>query len=217
VRGTLVPTLAGLALAASVGAATARGLDFAQVEASSDSATLVLVRALGDLPTTPAAPLPALLSLNATRWHDGEAVSLGVLPRWTLASHDGHTWRAGAGAGVDHFGSRADNHRRTRDGASLRAQLDVDGPLPSATGWRYYALAQAATFRGQWFVTAQLGAAAGGVEWSRYGDDSYQSTTGVLRVSLDRMVGARGWSLRLGAVHDQVGTRAVVGVGYNGF
>ncbi|MEP7282503.1 MAG: hypothetical protein ABI696_11040 [Rubrivivax sp.] len=217
---SVAPALVGLALATAAGGAAARGLDFAQVEASSDSATLVLVRALGELPAAAAAPLmwlPPLLSLSATRWHDGEAVSLGVVSRWTLASHAGHTWRAGAGGGVDHFGARAGSDKRTRDGASLRAQLDADGPLPGADGWRYYALAQAATFRRQWFVSGQLGAPAGGIEWSRYGDDSYQSTTGVLRVSLDRVVGAPGWSLRLGAVHDRAGTRAVVGVGYNGF
>jgi hypothetical protein len=194
----------------------ARGLDFAQIEASSDSSSVVLVRALGEPQSSPPAPLA---TATATGWHDGEAVALGAVWRRELGATGVITWRAGLGGGVDHFASRADGDRTTRDGASLRGQLEAEGPLSDAgNGWRGYALLQASTFRGQWFATLQAASPAhGGVELSRYKDETYRSTTLVARFALDRVVGTRGWSLRVGAVHDDAGTRALLGIGYNGF
>lgn len=52
-----------------------------------------------------------------------------------------------------------------------------------------------------------------GIELSRYGDESYQSTTAALRLPL----GAPGWSLRLGGVRDADGRRVFAGIGWNGF
>jgi hypothetical protein len=188
-------------------------LDFTQFEASSSSSTLVLVRAL---PVADADRPAPLLSATATRWTDGQAVALGVTQRRTLASGGGHAARLGLGVGVDHFRSRAEDVETRRTGASLRAQAEVDGPLwggPQAA--RYYLLAQGNSFRGGWFVTGQVSFpnAGAGLELSRYGDQSYHATTATIRLPL----GAPGWSLRLGAVRDSNGQRAVIGVGWNGF
>jgi hypothetical protein len=153
-----------VALTTSVAPVAARGLDFAQLDGSSDSTTLVLVRALGD----PQARRPApLASATATRWHDGEAVAIGATWRHALGSTGGLAWRAGLGAGADHQASRAGGDRSTHDGASLRGQIEADGPLPGGAAgspWRGYALLQASTFRGQWFASVQAAAPAGGVE-----------------------------------------------------
>ncbi|HSQ73603.1 MAG TPA: hypothetical protein VLM87_14405, partial [Rubrivivax sp.] len=183
-------------------------LDFAQIDGSSSSGTLVLVHALPSAAADAPAPL---LTATATGWSDGQSVAVGAVYRWTLAAGDGHALRAGIGAGIDHYRSRADADPAEDTGASLRAQAEADGALGAAT--RYYLLAQGTSFRDGWFATAQLSLGGGGVELSRYGDRDYHSTTAVVRLPL----GAPGWTLRLGAVRDDDGSRAVVGIGWNGF
>lgn len=187
-------------------AAAQRIVDYAQFDASTDSHSLVLVRALGDPRATAPAPL---LTAVGSRWADGRAAALALVPRWTLAGADGHTLRAGAGAGVEHFEDRTGDDRRSD--ASLRLQFEADGPLAAH---RYYLLAQASSFRRGAFLTGQLALAGTplALELSRYTDRGYRSSTGVVRWRVDG-----GWSLRLGAVHDDSGTRALVGVVYNGF
>jgi hypothetical protein len=206
---SLVALVAGLA-GTLLPAAHAAGLDFAQFEASSSSATVVLLKAL--TPSSAEAPAP-LLSATGTRWSDGQSVAAGAAYRWTLAAGGGHALRAGIGAGIDHFRSRAEGDSSERTSGSLRALAEADGTLGGAA--RYYLLAQATTFRDGWFATAQLslGDTGAGLELSRYGDVDYHSTTAVLRVPL----GAAAWTLRLGAVQDNDGRRAVVGIGFNGF
>jgi len=201
---------AAAALLAPPAALAAPWLDFAQLDGSSSSGTLVLVHALPGAGTDQPAPL---LSATATGWSDGQSLAAGAVYRWTLAAGDGHALRAGLGAGIDHFRSRAEGDSSTDSGASLRAQAEADGALGTAA--RYYLLAQGTSFRDGWFATAQLSLSGNGagVELSRYGDQSYHSTTAVLRLPL----GAPGWTLRLGAVRDVDGTRAIVGVGWNGF
>lgn len=199
--------LAALALAAPAHAE--RLLDFAQFDASSASRTLVLVRALGDVQAAEPAPIA---SATYTAWSDGSAGALGVVQRWPVAAAGGHALTLGAGAGVNDYASHAPGNAEHRSGASLRAQAEADGPAP---GGRYYALAQASSFRGGWFASGQytLAGAAAGVELSRYGEDGYHATTAALRIGL----GVAGWSLRLGAVHDDDGRRGFVGIAYNGF
>lgn len=192
-------------------AARAAGLDFAQLEASSSSSTVVLLKAL--TPASAETPAP-LLSATGTRWADGQSVAVGAAYRWTLAAGGGHALRAGIGAGIDHFRSRAEGDSPEETGGSLRAQAEADGALGAGAA-RYYLLAQATTFRDGWFATAQvsLSDAGAGLELSRYGDESYHSTTAILRLPL----GTAGWTLRLGAVQDNDGRRALAGIGYNGF
>jgi len=198
---------AGLA-AALPGAASARGPDFAQIDASSDSSTLVLVRALGDPRAADPAPL---LTAAVSRWSGGEAGGVAAVKRVALLQGV-HSVMVGAGVGADGWRSRSDTQRDGDAGASLRAQAEGVGTLASA---RYYALAQVSTFRDTWFATAQLEprGAPLAIELSRFGERSYHATTATLRLP----VGAPGWSLRLGAVRDGEGRRLVVGIGYNGF
>lgn len=211
--GPATAAAAALAAALASAAAGAAGIDFAQLDHSSSSSSLVLVKALGAGGADAPAPL---LSATATRWTDGQAVTAGVMQRWTALAAGGHALRLGLGAGLDHFRSRAAGDATRRSGASLRAQAEADGAIASgADSPRYYLLAQGSSFRNGWFVTGQLAlpAAGTGIELSRYGDESYHATTAALRLSL----GAPGWSLRLGAVRDTDGRRAFVGIGYNGF
>jgi len=187
--------------------------DFAQFDTSSSSSTLVLVHALPVAGIDGPAPL---LSATATRWADGQAVAVGAVRRWTLATRGSHAARLGLGGGLDHYRSRAVGDDTRRTGASLRAQAEMDGSLSSgAPEVRYYTLAQASSFREGWFLSGQLSmpGAGAGLELSRYGDRGYHATTATLRLPL----GAPGWSLRLGTVRDSDGRRAVLGLGWNGF
>ncbi len=200
---------ASLLILAALGALPAsaqRLADYAQLDGSADSSSLVLVRALGD----PRAATPApLLTASASHWTDGRSLALALVPRWTIAAGGGHALRAGAGAGAEHFEDRAGDERRSD--ASLRLQAEADGPLAAH---RYYLLAQASSFRRGAFVTAQLALAGTplALELSRVTDRGYGASTGVVRWRVDG-----GWWLRLGAVRDDAGTRALVGVAYNGF
>jgi hypothetical protein len=202
----LTLALAGAPAAADANGRPGRLADFAQVDASSDSHTLVLVRALGDPRAADPAPL---LAASASRWADGRAAALSLVARRTLAASDGVALRGGAGLGLERFDDRAGGERR--DDASLRLQIEADGAL---AGQRVYLLAQASSFRRSHFVSAQLapGARPLAFELSHYGDRGYDATTAVVRLRV-----AGGWWLRLGAVNDDSGTRALVGLAYNGF
>lgn len=183
-------------------------LDFAQLDGSSSSTTLVLVRALGD--TRGAEPAP-LLSASATRWGNGSALALGAVVRWALPAPAGHALALGAGAGLNHYESRAAGDGSSDSGASLRGQLEANGPVP---GGRYFVLLQASSFRSGWFLSGQysLGDSPLALELSRYGERSYHASTLALRWAV-----GGGWSLRGGAVRDDDGSRGFIGIGYNGF
>lgn len=195
-------------LGAAVPAAAARGIDFAQVDASSESATIVLVKAVDE---TPASDAPVLLTASFTRWADGQAGGVGVVKRWSLWTGE-HTALLGAGAGANGYRSRAAGDDASEVGLSLRLQAEASGAAP---GGAYFALAQTSSFRSSWFATLQYDPKPLPVafELSRYGETSYHATTATLRVA----TGIERWSLRLGAVRDTGGNRAVIGVGYNAF
>jgi hypothetical protein len=190
-------TAALLALAAAAAPARAGGpIDFAMLEGSSDSVTAVLVSALGD--TRAADPAP-LLTASYTRWSDGQAGGIGIVKRWSFAA-DAHTVMLGAG---DSYSDSA---------LSLRLQAEAFGPAP---GGDYYALLQASSFRSGWLASAQYAPAGWpvGFELSHYAETSYNASTATLRIA----TGIEGWWLRLGAVNDFNGTRALLGISYNGF
>jgi len=193
---------------ASAPAAATRWVDFAQAEASSESATIVLVRAIDE---TPAANPPAVITASFTRWSDGQAGGIGAVKRWGW-NDQGHHVSLGAGAGANGYRSRAPGDSSSESGLSLRAQAEAHGPAP---GGRYFALAQGSSFRNSWFAMLQYDPESLPVafELSRYGETSYHATTAMLRIA----TGIDRWSLRLGAVRDNGGSRAVFGVGYNGF
>lgn len=196
------------ALAAPLSAALAQVVDFAQLDASSDSSTLVLVRALPRNET--AAPAP-LLSAVATRWSSGEAGALAYVYRWTLVE-GAQQWIVGAGAGANWYRSRAEGNASNESALAARVQVEGAGPAP---GGSYYALAQASTFRGSWFGLLQYSPSALPValEWSRYHEDTYQATTVGARVS----IGVPNWFVRVGATRADGRTRPFIGVVYNGF
>lgn len=199
---------AGLLLAAlAVPGHAQRVVDFAQLDVSSDSWTFVAVRALGDAQSP--SP-PPLLTAAFSQWDDGQAGSLGAVWRWGLPTGE-HAASVGLGAGVNGYRSRAEGSDDDA-GLSLRAQAESYGPAP---GGHYYVLAQGSTFRNSWFATVQYEPSPWPVafELSRYGETSYHATTAALRIA----TGLKGWSLRLGAIHDDSGERAFVGIGYNGF
>lgn len=196
------------AFGAAFPVAAASGVDFAQFDASSESATIVLVKAVQE---TPAADAPVLVTASFTRWSDGQAGGVGVVKRWSLWTGD-HTALLGAGAGANGYRSRAAGDDSSEVGLSLRLQAEAHGAAP---GGAYFALVQASSFRNSWFATLQYDPKPLPVafELSRYGETSYHATTATLRVA----TGIDRWSLRLGAVRDTSGSRAVIGVGYNGF
>ncbi|MES3013878.1 MAG: hypothetical protein V4750_09150 [Pseudomonadota bacterium] len=205
---SLRPLAAAAALALLPAAAMAQIVDFAQLDASSDASTLVLVRALPR--STTAAPAP-LLSATATRWSSGEAVALGYVYRWALV--DGaQQWVLGAGAGANTFRSRAEGDASHESALSARVQLEGSGPAP---GGSYYALAQASSFRSAWFGVLQYmpSGLPLAVEWSRYHEATYQATGVGARIA----IGVPHWFVRIGATRADGRTRAFVGVVYNGF
>ncbi|MEO5697104.1 MAG: hypothetical protein ABIQ60_08210 [Burkholderiaceae bacterium] len=198
----------GVVLLALPAASMAQIVDFAQLDRSSSSTTLVLARELPRTGTSAPAPL---LSATATRWSTGEAAALGWVYRWSIA--DGtHRWLAGAGAGANTFRTRAANDASNESALSGRLQLEWSGPAP---GGSYYALAQASSFRGAWFAVLQYSPSAQpiGFEWSRYHETTYQATS----VALQMATGVPNWFVRLGAVHAEGRTRPFIGVTYNGF
>lgn len=189
-------------------ASMAQLVDFAQLDASSDSSTLVLVRETPRSGT--AAPAP-LLSATATRWSSGEAAAVGYVYRWKISTGE-QQWLVGAGAGANTFRSRAPGDESHESALSGRLQSEWFGP---ALGGSYYALAQGSSFRGSWFAALQYSPPGlpFAVEWSRYHESSYQATSAGLRIA----IGVPHWFVRLGAVRADSQTRAFAGVTYNGF
>ncbi|HET9644520.1 MAG TPA: hypothetical protein VFP68_14475 [Burkholderiaceae bacterium] len=189
--------------------ASAQWLDFAQLDKSAESTTLVLVRALKEL--APESAPPPLLSASGTRWSTGEAASLGYTQRF--ATTDGpHRLVFGGGASVNRYRSRdPQTTDRGESGLALRAQAELSGP---ALAGSYYTLLQASTFRRSWFATAQYAPDAQrfGVELSRYHETGWQATSAVLRVSV-----VPRWFVRIGLQRATGETRPFFGVAYNGF
>ncbi len=188
----------------------AQWVDFVQVDGSSESSTLVLVREAPRSTGPAAAPAP-LLSLSATRWSGGQALAIGYVYRWRLAPGE-QQWLLGAGAGANAFRSRAVGDEARESGLSARLQSEWFGP---AGGGAYYALVQASSFRGSGFATLQysLPALPLAVEGSRYHERSYQASSVGLRVA----IGVPHWFGRIGAVRADGKTRPYAGVTYNAF
>jgi len=133
-----------------------------------------------------------LLSATGTRWSDGQSVAVGAAYRWTLAAGGGHALRAGIGAGIDHFRSRAEGDSPEETGGSLRARRGRrragrhGALLPAGPG---HDLPRRLVRDRQ----VSLSDAGAGLELSRYGDESYHSTTAVLRLPLGAAAGRCGW------------------------
>lgn len=189
--------------------AAAQWLDFAQADASSETSTLVLVKALPPRPASVPAPL---LSATYARWASGEALSVGYMHRWALVDGPRHRWLVGAGVGANAFRSRAGSDEQRESGLSARAQSEWSGPAP---GGSYYALAQASSFRGAWFATLQYAPSRLPVafELSGYREASYRASTAGLRIAL----GVDHWFVRLGATRTGGKSVPFVGLTYNGF
>ena len=199
-------TLLIVAAAACPAAASAQMspqiIDFGQADVSSDTQTLVLVKAL---PYGQPKPDP-LLTAAYTHWKDGWSASVGYMYRWGLTNGD-HKWSVGAGAGGNRFVSGDEN----KSAASLRGQTELSGPAP---GGNYYLLAQLSTFRKGAFGLAQYNLADSplGFEVSHYNETGHHHTTAAVRYNL----GSSKWFLRAGAIWAEK-DQPFIGVGYNGF
>jgi len=187
--------------------ASAQWLDYAQIEASADNASLVLVRALRDGALT---TVPALLSATAARWNDGETVAIGITPRWSLVGGE-HQWLVGVGVGANYYRSRGGADLDEEAALSARVQTEFIGPAPHGS---YFALIQASSFRGGAYAGAQysLQHQPVAIEASYYRETTYHAYNLGLRFALP----VERWFLRLGATRDD-STRAYIGVAYNGF
>ena len=120
-------TLLIMAVAACPAAASAQVspqiIDFGQADVSSDTQTLVLVKAL---PYGQPKPDP-LLTAAYTHWQDGWSASVGYMYRWGLTNGD-HKWSVGAGAGGKPTGPLADDIAKTfGDFAAFQAQIKQAG------------------------------------------------------------------------------------------
>jgi hypothetical protein len=189
------------AAAACPVAASAQIIDFGQADVSSDTQTLILLKAL---PYGQQKPDP-LLSAAYTHWQDGWSASVGYMYRWGLTGGD-HKWSVGAGAGADRFVSEDDN----QSAASARAQTELSGPAP---GGNYFLLAQLSTFRRGVFALAQYNLADSplGFEVSHYNETGHHHTTAAVRYNL----GSSKWFLRAGLIAAEK-DQPFIGVGYNG-
>jgi hypothetical protein len=200
--------LAAAMLAAAPAARAERIVDYAQLDASSETITFVAVRALGDPRSAEPAPL---LTASFARWADGQAGGVGAVYRFGLPTGE-HSASIGVGAGVNGWRSRAPGDTDSEQGLSARLQAESYGPAP---GGHYYVLLQGSSFRDSWLATAQYDPAALPLafELSRYGETGYHATTVTLRIALGRS----GWSARVGGIDDDGGRHAFLGIGYNGF
>lgn len=188
--------------------ARAQLLDFAQMDLSKDTRSVVLVRALRD--DNPSTPDP-LISAVYARWNTGSTASLGYMHRWSLIQGT-HSWLVGAGAGANTFRSRGSG-QDNESALSLRGQTELLGPAP---GGRYYALMQFSSFRGQVFAVAQYDLADTklGFEVSRLVQTEYHQTGLALRYALDQ---DRRWFVRTGVVKTPEDRQVFIGLAYNGF
>ena len=197
-----------LALAAAAPSLVfAQWLDYAQVEASTENASLVLVRAIRDQSLT---VVPTLLTASAAQWNTGETVAVGITPRWSLVGGE-HQWLVGVGVGANYWRSRGGPDLDEQSAVSARLQTEFMGPAPQGN---YYALVQASTFRGGVYAGLQysLQQQPVALEASYYRETDYHAYNLGLRFALP----VERWFLRVGATHDDQ-TRAYIGVAYNGF
>ena|SRR5437764_1251752 len=184
--------------------ASAQFLDFAQVDISSDTKTVVLVKAIPGI----AKPNPdPLLSAAYTRWHDGWTASIGGMYRWGLTNGD-HKWSVGAGVGANRFVGADED----KNAVSLRGQTELSGPAPDGT---YYALLQASTFRRGLLALGQYTSASWpvGGEVTYYHETSHHHTTVALRYAFDSK---KQWWLRAGLISSDR-DQPFIGIAYNGF
>jgi len=188
-------------------AGSAQAIEYAQLDTSSAATTAVLVHALGS--SSAGAPAP-LISATYARWDTGEATAAGIVYRWAIGG-DTHHWVVGAGAGINDFHDRGNPAAGHDTRSSARLQSEWDGPAP---GGRYYALAQASTFRGSWLAAAQY-APSGlpALEWSRYHERGYQATNLGLSIAL----GSSHWFVRVGNTRAEGESQPYIGIAYNGF
>jgi hypothetical protein len=189
-------------------AAGAQIVDFAQLDASRDTQSVVLVKALRQNNTQRPDPL---VSATYTRWDTGSTASLGYMHRWALTQGT-HSWLVGAGVGANAFRSRTAG-QDDENALSLRAQTELSGPAP---GGRYYGLLQASTFRDQIFGLVQYDLANSplGFELSRLRESEHRQTVGAVRYALDSR---KHWFLRGGLVKTPDDTQPFIGFAYNGF
>lgn len=179
-------------------------LDFAQVDISSDTKTVVLVKALHGL----AQPNPdPLLTASYTKWQDGWTAAIGGVYRWALTNGD-HKWSVGLGAGANRFvGADGDENR-----ISGRAQTEFSGPAPGGT---YYALAQGSTFRHGFLGLAQYSIADTPLKFeaSYYSETTHHHTTLAAMYAIDPK---KQWFVRAGVIFSDR-DQPFIGVAYNGF
>lgn len=197
-----------LALAAALPmAAQAAPVDFFQLDAGEDTATVVLVKALRFSADNPA---PPLLTAVYTDFSTGRTGTLAYTHRWSLARGT-HGFVVGLGAGANTY--RSDEvPGDDESGLSLRGQAEAFGPAPAGS---YYALVQASTFRDAWLALIQYQPTGLPVALEMYRQDQegYQATTTALRIA----TGIERWFFRVGAVRTSGEYRPFVGVTFNGF
>jgi hypothetical protein len=202
--------LVGVMLTAS-GTAAARLADFAQVDHSDLASTLVLVRALPG--GQEAGPAP-LLTAAAVQWSTGEAGSLGYAYRWALPAVGAHVFTVGLGAGIHHYRDRevAAGERSSDSGLAARVLGELGGPAP---GGSYYGQVQASAFRSSWLAGIQYSPRGlpFGIDFTRYSEEGFQSSTTALRVPL----GVRHWAIRVGAIRAEQEYQPFLGTTYNAF
>jgi hypothetical protein len=198
----------GAALLMSLPGARAEWIDFAQLDVSPSATTVVLVSALGAADAARPAPV---LSATYTRWSTGEAAGAGLVYRWALPLQTQH-WLVGAGVGANANRSWAPGDAQNDAALAAWAQSEWFGSL---AGGSYYALAQISSYRGTWLATAQYQFAAQpvAVEWTRYHERGYQSTSVGFRFA----TGVPRWFVRLGLSRGNGETGPYVGLVYNAF
>ena len=184
--------------------ASAQFLDFAQLDVSKDTKTLVLVKAIPGI----AKPNPdPLLSAAYTKWQDGWSANIGGVYRWALTTGE-HKWSVGAGVGANRFVGADED----KTAVSARGQTELSGPAPGGT---YYGLVQASTFRRGFLGLGQYTSASWpvGGEVSYYHETSHHHTTVALRYAFDSK---KQWWLRAGLISSDR-DQPFIGIAYNGF
>lgn len=206
-QADLMKTAVVAAMVACPAAGLAQVVDFAQLDASTEAKTLVLVRALKD--GEPQTPDP-LLSAAYTRFSTGSTGSVGYMHRWAALSGR-HNWLLGAGVGANRFRTR--DGRDDESGLSARGQTEFFGPVP---GGSYYALVQASSFRDSILGVLQynLSDSRYGFEVSRYSETGHRHTAAALRVALGER---KRWFLRAGLIHTAREDQPFIGLAYNAF
>ena len=183
-----------------------QAIDFAQLDTSSSSTTLVAVQEVG--PSEARRPAP-VLTAAVTRWRTGSALGVSGVLRRSLA--DGpHEWVVGAGVGADRFEDR-NGAEPSRSAASLRVQSEWFGPTPIG---HYYSLIQASSFRQSRLLVLQHAFAGGpAIELTHYHDRAFESVAAGVRIALP----APRWFWRVGALRAEGSTTPFVGLTYNAY